>query len=305
MAATVAAVLVLGSAQAGWAAPSNASAASSAQRTVSAPGSDRSDSTTVTLLTGDQVTLVSGGDDGIAVNPGKGQVSHRTHLSRYVARGQGVCTYTHVSDQHSTFDMKVIVATAPESHYVLDGLLGNATDLPVFEHATDTHGATLANVALLDLVGKQLSPRIRDLGKITLYRPDPTRTPAPPHPPRIPIPTGFLLRSRQCVQLPETQATVAATQGWQPPFSNSRSFRIRAWMRCAVAATLSCRRQFRTRSRAVRPATRAARRRRRGTKSGPKVPAYPAYPDGSGGPAGPRLACGRPQYGRRPPCTCG
>jgi len=37
------------------------------------------------------------------------------------------------------------VATAPESHYVLDGLLGNETDLPVFEHATDTHGATLAN----------------------------------------------------------------------------------------------------------------------------------------------------------------
>lgn len=40
------------------------------------------------------------------------------------------------------------------------------TDLPVFEHATDTHGATLANFALFDLVGKQLSPCIRDLGKM-------------------------------------------------------------------------------------------------------------------------------------------
>ena len=94
--------------------------------------------------------------------------------SAYFARGQGVSTYTHVSDQHSTFDTKVIVATAPESHYVLDGLLGNETDLPIFEHATDTHGATLANFALFDLVGKQLSPRIRDLGKITLYRTGPT-----------------------------------------------------------------------------------------------------------------------------------
>jgi len=56
---------------------------------------------------------------------------------------------------------------------VLDGLLGNATDLPVFAHATDTHGASLANFALFDLVGKQLSPRIRDLGKITLYRTGP------------------------------------------------------------------------------------------------------------------------------------
>jgi TnpA family transposase len=107
--------------------------------------------------------------------PVKGKSLTARHLSRYFARGQGVSTYTHVSDQHSTFDTKVIVATAPESHYVLDGLLGNATDLPVFEHATDTHGATLANFALFDLVGKQLSPRIRDLGKITLYRTGPRR----------------------------------------------------------------------------------------------------------------------------------
>jgi len=94
-------------------------------------------------------------------------------MSRYFARGQGVSVYTHVSDQHSTLDTKVIVATAPEGHYVLDGHLGNATDLPVVEHATDTHGASLANFALFDLVGRQLSPRIRDLGKITLYRTGP------------------------------------------------------------------------------------------------------------------------------------
>ena len=59
---------------------------------------------------------------------------------------------------------------ARRRHYVLDEILGNATDLPITEHATDTHGATLVNFALFDLVGKQLSPRIRDLGKITLYR---------------------------------------------------------------------------------------------------------------------------------------
>jgi TnpA family transposase len=55
---------------------------------------------------------------------------------------------------------------------VLDAILGN-TDPPILEHATDTHGASLANFALFDLVGKQLSPRIRDLGKITLCRPGP------------------------------------------------------------------------------------------------------------------------------------
>jgi TnpA family transposase len=105
--------------------------------------------------------------------PVKGRSITARAMSRYFARGQGISAYTHVSDQHSTFDTRVIVAAAPESHYVLDGILGNATDLPITEHATDTHGATLANFALFDLVGKQLSPRIRDLGKITLYRTGP------------------------------------------------------------------------------------------------------------------------------------
>ena len=65
------------------------------------------------------------------------------------------------------------MATAPENRYVLDGILGNQTNLPVTEHATDTHGATLANFALFDLLGLQLSSRIRDLGKSTLYRTGP------------------------------------------------------------------------------------------------------------------------------------
>lgn len=75
-----------------------------------------------------------------------------------------------MTDQHTTYCTKVIVATKREAHYVLDEILGNATDIPVTEHATDTHGVTLVNFALFDLLGLQLSPRIRDLGKITLNR---------------------------------------------------------------------------------------------------------------------------------------
>jgi TnpA family transposase len=84
--------------------------------------------------------------------------------------GQGLSTYTHVTDQHTTYGTKIIVATKREAHYVLDEILGNATDIPINEHATDTHGVTLVNLGLFDLLGLQLSPRIRDLGKITLYR---------------------------------------------------------------------------------------------------------------------------------------
>ncbi len=90
-------------------------------------------------------------------------------MSRYFAE-EGLSTYTHVTDQHATYGTKIIVATKREAHYVLDEILGNATDLPITEHATDTHGVTLVNFGLFDLLGLQLSPRIRDLGRITLYR---------------------------------------------------------------------------------------------------------------------------------------
>ena len=90
--------------------------------------------------------------------------------------GRVLSTYTHVSDQWSTYGTKIIVPTAREAHYALDEFLGNATDLPITEHATDTHGATLINFGLFDLVGKALTPRMRDLTKITLVRDDtPTR----------------------------------------------------------------------------------------------------------------------------------
>jgi TnpA family transposase len=86
--------------------------------------------------------------------------------------GRVLSTYTHVSDQWSTYGTKIIVPTVREAHFALDEFLGNATDLPVTEHATDTHGATLINFGLFDLVGKALTPRMRDLTKITLVRDD-------------------------------------------------------------------------------------------------------------------------------------
>ncbi|MFI0487470.1 Tn3 family transposase [Actinomadura sp. 9N215] len=101
--------------------------------------------------------------------PTRGKSVTARALSRYFAH-EGLSTYTHVTDQHTTYGTKVIVATRREAHYVLDEILGNATDIPITEHATDTHGVTLVNFALFDLLGLQLSPRIRDLGKITLYR---------------------------------------------------------------------------------------------------------------------------------------
>ena len=102
--------------------------------------------------------------------PVKGKSLTAAHLSRYFARGHGVSTYTHVSDQHATFDTKVISSTSPESPYVLDGILDNETELPIAEHTSDTAGYTDLVFSLFDLLGLQFSPRLRDLGDQKLYR---------------------------------------------------------------------------------------------------------------------------------------
>jgi TnpA family transposase len=77
--------------------------------------------------------------------------------------GQVLSTYTHVTDQHSTYGTKIIVATKRGAHYVLDEILGNATDVPVTEHATDTHGVTLVNFGLFHLLGLQLQSNLPNL----------------------------------------------------------------------------------------------------------------------------------------------
>jgi TnpA family transposase len=75
-----------------------------------------------------------------------------------------------VSDQHSTYGTKVIPTTWREAVAVLDEIFGNPADLAIAEHTTDTAGQTLVTFAIFDLAGLQFSPRIRDIGRLQLYR---------------------------------------------------------------------------------------------------------------------------------------
>ena len=54
-----------------------------------------------------------------------------------IHRGRVLSTYTHVSDQWPTYGTTIIVPTAREAHFALDEFLGNATDLPITDHATE------------------------------------------------------------------------------------------------------------------------------------------------------------------------
>ena len=88
--------------------------------------------------------------------PQRGRSLTARALSRYFL-DEGTTTYTHVSDQHSTYGTKVIPTTWREAVAVLDEIFGNPTDLPIAEHTTDTAGQTLATFGIFDLAGLQFS----------------------------------------------------------------------------------------------------------------------------------------------------
>jgi TnpA family transposase len=79
--------------------------------------------------------------------------------------------YTHISDQYSPFNTKVINVGVRDSTYVLDGLLYHESDLRIEEHYTDTAGFTDHVFALMHLLGFRFAPRIRDLKDTKIYIP--------------------------------------------------------------------------------------------------------------------------------------
>jgi TnpA family transposase len=74
----------------------------------------------------------------------------------------GFSFYTHVSDQHGPYHVKVISASTHEAPFVLDGLLHHGSNLSILEHYTDTGGATDHVFALCSLLGFRFCPRLRD-----------------------------------------------------------------------------------------------------------------------------------------------
>ena len=102
--------------------------------------------------------------------PVSGKVRIATPLPPYFGYGEGVTFYTWSSDQLSQYGTKVASSTIRDSTYVLDEILNNETELPILEHTTDTAGFTDLIFALFDLLGLRFSPRLRDIGSLTLCR---------------------------------------------------------------------------------------------------------------------------------------
>jgi TnpA family transposase len=74
----------------------------------------------------------------------------------------GLSFYTHVSDQHGPYNIKVMSATNHEAPYVLDGLMHHGTQLKIDTHYVDTGGASDHVFILCTMLGFRFCPRLRD-----------------------------------------------------------------------------------------------------------------------------------------------
>ncbi|OSM08479.1 Tn3 family transposase [Magnetofaba australis] len=98
----------------------------------------------------------------------RGESLHASRSFKYFGQGQGVSAYTFVDERHLLWHSLMISAADRESAYVIDGLMHNdviKSDI----HSTDTHGYTEAVFGLTHLLGFSFAPRIKGIGKQTLY----------------------------------------------------------------------------------------------------------------------------------------
>jgi TnpA family transposase len=98
----------------------------------------------------------------------RGESLHASRSFKYFGQGQGVSAYTFVDERHFLWHSLVISAADRESAYVIDGLMHNEvvkSDI----HSTDTHGYTETIFGLTPLLGFFFAPRIKGVGKQTLY----------------------------------------------------------------------------------------------------------------------------------------
>ena len=73
----------------------------------------------------------------------------------------GLGFYTHVSDQHGPYSVRVMSATSHKAPYVLDGLIHHGTALRIGIHYGDTGGSSDHVFILCAMLGFRFCPRLR------------------------------------------------------------------------------------------------------------------------------------------------
>lgn len=87
-------------------------------------------------------------------------------------RGDGVMAYWHVDKKALCISGQLRRCGESEVVSMLTGLLHHGTEAQVKQHVTDTHGQSFVAFAFTYLLGIELRPRIKGIGKIKLRKPD-------------------------------------------------------------------------------------------------------------------------------------
>lgn len=89
-------------------------------------------------------------------------------------QGYGIMAYWHVDKKALCISSQIIRCGASEIAVMLAGIIHHATNAKVESHSTDTHGQSLVAFAFAYLLGIDLRPRIKGVGRIKLYKADGT-----------------------------------------------------------------------------------------------------------------------------------
>lgn len=87
---------------------------------------------------------------------------------KYFGREKGVSIYTFIDERQALFHSLVMSSQDREAAYVIDGLNDNNVS-KVNIHSTDTHGYTELIFAATHLLGISFAPRLKRIGKQTIY----------------------------------------------------------------------------------------------------------------------------------------
>lgn len=95
-------------------------------------------------------------------------------MSEYHIRykGYGIMAYWHVEKKALCISSQMKRCSSSEIASMLEGIIHHATNAKVEKHSTDTHGQSLIAFAFSYLLGIELRPRIKGVGKLKLYKPD-------------------------------------------------------------------------------------------------------------------------------------
>ena len=86
--------------------------------------------------------------------------------------GRGVMIYWHVEKKSTCIYSQLKTCSSSEVAAMIEGVLRHDTEMTLKRNYVDTHGQSEVAFAFCHLLGFELMPRLKNIGKQKLYRPE-------------------------------------------------------------------------------------------------------------------------------------